>query len=345
MSIQAFLFRQVIRQSIKSPAVMGTIKNRLIPTEMGIAGVRGGINEALARITRVPSFVQVQDVDAGGVPAEWIRVPESDKDAVLIYLHGGAYVLGSAETHRNLAWRLAVKARCRVLLVDYRLAPEHPYPAPVEDAIAAYDWVLEQGFDPSRIGISGDSAGGGLTFATLAKIKDTDRPMPAVAFGISPWTDLACTGKSLRTNAKADPMFDPGAIPRAVDFYLQGADPYDPYASPLYADFEGFPPTMIHVGSSEILLDDARRLAHNMKEAGVLVELEVWRNMPHVWHVFAPFLPESTQAISRGARFLLRHMAEGRERRSASITYLENHRKAPISRAPRRHATVSGEGN
>ena len=161
MSIQAFLFRQVIRRSIKSPAVMGTIKNPMIPTEMGIAGVRGGINEALARITRVPPFVQVQDVDVGGVPAEWIRVPESDKDAVLIYLHGGAYVMGSAETHRNLAWRLAVKARCRVLLVDYRLAPEHPYPAPVEDAIAAYDWVLEQGFDPSRIGIAGDSAGGG----------------------------------------------------------------------------------------------------------------------------------------------------------------------------------------
>lgn len=340
MSVQAFLFRQLIRNSIKSPAVMGPIKNKMFPTEMGIAGMRNGLNEALARFMRLPSFVRVQDVDAGGVPAEWIRVPESDKDAVLIYLHGGAYVFGSAETHRNLAWRLAVQAKCRVLLVDYRLAPEHPYPAPVEDSIAVYDWVLEQGFDPARIGISGDSAGGGLTFATLAKIKDTGRPMPAAAFGISPWTDLACTGKSMRSNARHDPMFDPGAVPRAVDFYLQGADPYDPYASPLYADLEGFPPTMIHVGSSEILLDDSRRLAHNMKEAGVLVELEVWRNMPHVWHVFAPFFPEASQAITRGANFLLRHMAEGQERRSASITYLETHQGKQISRAPRRHASV-----
>lgn len=341
MSVQAFFLRQLIRRSVKTPAIMGAIKNNALPVHRTVAGLRSVMEQFLEAFATTPDFVNVEDVDAGGVPSEWVSVASSDREAVLLYLHGGAYLIGSADTHRGLAWRLAAKAHCRVLMIDYRLAPEHPFPAPVDDAFAAYCWLLDQGFDPDRIGISGDSAGGGLALALLAKLRDEGKPMPAAAFCISPWTDLAATGPSMKTNAKADPMFDPGAVPRAADIYLNGENPYHPYASPLYADPTGFPPVLIHVGSTEILLDDARRMAHNLRMAGVECELDVWADMPHVWHVFGAALPEARAATAKGAAFLENHMAEGAPRRTAEIRELPSAKKAPQrSRGPRRHAVA-----
>ncbi len=345
MSVQSFLLNSLIRGSIKSPAVMGLFKNRAVPADLGIAGARPMIDDLIARYARTPSFVDIRHVNAGGVDAEWVRLPKSDKSKVLVYLHGGAYFFGSPDTHRNLVWRLAAKAGCRVLCVNYRLAPEHPYPAAVEDAYAVYNWLLAQGFDPGSIAMAGDSAGGGLTFATLAKLRDEGVPLPSCAVGLSPWTDLAVTGPSLRTNARRDPMFDPGAIPRAVDLYLQGADPYDPYASPLYADPTGMPPTLIQVGSTEILLDDSRRLAHNFREAGVDVKLRVYQGVPHVWQVLTPLIPEARSAVNEIGVFLKKHMGAEQAigQTTAQVTSLADRRRNNMTgRSPSRHGLARG---
>ena len=346
MSVESRILNSFIRNSIKSPIVMGIFKNRAVPTDVGIAGARPWIDEMIARYIRTPSHVDIRHVDAGGVDAEWVRTPKSDKSKVLLYLHGGAYFFGSPETHRNLVWRLADKAGCRVLCVNYRLAPEHPYPAAVEDAYAAYNWLLAQGFDPGSIAMGGDSAGGGLTFATIAKLRDDGVPVPGCAFGLSPWTDLAVTGPSMRTNGRRDPMFDPGAVPRAADMYLQGADPFDPYASPLYAEAEGFPPTLIQVGSTEVLLDDARRFAHNLREAGVDVKLRVYQNVMHVWQVMSPLIPEARDAVKEIGAFLKAHM--GAEavigKGTAEITSLADRRRSTTDgRAPSRHGLAREE--
>lgn len=346
MSLQRRLINGFLRGSIKSPALNALLKSRNVPTDIGVAAARPRVDEMIARYARTPSFVDVRHVDAGGVDAEWVRVPKSDKTKVLMYLHGGAYFFGSPDTHRNLVWRLASKAKCRVLCVNYRLAPEHPYPAAVEDAYSVYNWLLAQGFDPGSIAIAGDSAGGGLTFATLTKLRDEGVPLPSCAVGLSPWTDLAVTGPSMRTNARRDPMFDPGAVPRAVDLYLQGADPYDPYASPLYADPTGFPPTLIQVGSTEILLDDSRRMAHNFREAGVDVNLRVYQGVPHVWQVMTPIIPEARMAVKEIGGFLASHMGAEQAIGSstAAITSLADKRRSNMEgRAPSRHGLARSD--
>jgi monoterpene epsilon-lactone hydrolase len=193
-----------------------------------------------------------------------------------------------------------------VLCIDYRLAPEHPFPAALDDAVAAYRWLLADGADPRRIAIIGDSAGGGLTFGTLLRLRDEGVAMPAAAAGISPWTDLALTGETLRTNAEADPMLNAAQAPAYARLYLGEADPKHPYASPLYGDARGLPPSLIQVGSDEILLSDAERLAANLRQAGVITELEIWPRMPHVWHLFVRVLPEARRAISQIGDFVRR---------------------------------------
>ncbi|HET6522243.1 MAG TPA: alpha/beta hydrolase, partial [Geminicoccaceae bacterium] len=221
------------------------------------------------------------------------------------------YCWGRPAYFRPLTWRLSAACRMAVFAVDYRLAPEHPFPAAVEDAAAAWRGLLrEAGRDPRRMAIIGDSAGGGLMFATLLSLRDAGDPLPAAAVALSPWTDLAGTGDSLAVNAAADPMFPPseGAIERTAAVYLNGADPRTPLASPLYGDLRGLPPTLIQVGSTEILLDDSRRMAERLRAAGVPVELEVWPSMPHVWHMKADVVPEGRRAIERIGAFVRRHL-------------------------------------
>jgi epsilon-lactone hydrolase len=258
-----------------------------------------------------PSAPQVkcEPVSAGGVKAEWITAPNAAADRAILYLHGGGYIMGSINTHRELIARLSKAAQARILALDYRLAPEHPFPAPVEDTTAAYRWMLAQGLKASRIAVAGDSAGGGLTVAALVAFREAGLPMPAAGIPISPWVDLEAIGESMKSRASQDPIVRPEMIREIANVYLAGQNPRSPLAAPLYADLHGLPPLLIHVGDAEALLDDSRRLADRAKAAGVNVTLEVWPEMPHVWHLFAHFLPEGQRAIDRAGEFVRRHTA------------------------------------
>jgi monoterpene epsilon-lactone hydrolase len=255
-------------------------------------------------VPQPPADTETLRVDAGGVNAHRITTKASEADRHILFLHGGGYILGSPSLYRHFTWRLASAARAGVMCVDYRLAPEHPFPAAVDDAVTAYCWLLAEGVEPTRIVVVGDSAGGGLTYSLLLRLRDEGLPLPAAAVALSPWTDLALTGASLSLNAAADPMLNIGGARRLVDQYLAGADPRTPYASPLYGDPTGLPPSLIQVGSDEVLRDDAQRMADRMRAAGCQVELEIWPRMPHAWHFFAPVLPEARRAIERIGAFV-----------------------------------------
>jgi acetyl esterase/lipase len=251
-----------------------------------------------------PPGTAVDPVDAGGVRAEWVAATGVLPGRVLLYFHGGAFQIGSAAALRHLVALLSGAARARALSVDYRLAPEHPFPAAIEDALAAYRWLLASGVDSALIAVAGDSAGGGLALGALAALRDAGDPMPAGAILLSPWTDLALTGESLRTRAAVDVLIKPDRIAEDAALYLAGADPRHPYASPLYADLRGLPPLLVHVGDAEVILDDSTRLAAKAREAGVEVSLEIWDEMPHVFPAFAGLLPEADQAIERAGDWL-----------------------------------------
>jgi phosphinothricin tripeptide acetyl hydrolase len=246
-------------------------------------------------------------VDAGDVPAEWIATPEAADERVIHYLHGGGYVIGSINTHREMISRIARAAGARVLAIDYRLAPENPFPAAVEDCTAAYRWLLSTGVDPARLVIAGDSAGGGLTVATLVALRDGGEPLPAAAVCLSPWVDLELLGESMTTKAEVDPMMHREVGVQWAKAYLGGAHPRTALAAPLYADLTGLPPLLIQVGTAEALLNDSTRLAERAKSAGVDVALELWDDMIHVWHFFASMLPEGRQAIDRIGEFIRKH--------------------------------------
>ena len=255
----------------------------------------------------VADDVQCEPVQAGGVSAEWIEIPGASEDRVILYLHGGGYAIGSLDTHRDLVSRIARASKARALSIAYRLAPEHPHPAAVEDSTQAYKWLLANGIDPTRITIAGDSAGGGLTVATLVALRDAAEPLPAAGVCLSPWVDLEGTGESMKTRAEADPVVTPQGIRWMAKFYAGDKDPRTPLISPLHADLKGLPPLLIHVGTAEVLLDDSTRLAERAKAAGVDVVLEPWEDMIHVWHYFASMLPEGQQAIDRIGEFIVQH--------------------------------------
>jgi acetyl esterase/lipase len=249
-----------------------------------------------------------QPVDAGGIRAEWIGGPRARDDRATLYLHGGCYGSGSIETHRELMARLSLAASTRVLGLNYRLAPEHPFPAAVEDAAAAYRWLLDAGLDPACIAIAGDSAGGGLALATTIASRDAGLRLPGAVVCLSPWVDLALTGASMATKAGDDPIVSREMLLGWANLYLGGHDSRIPLASPLYANLCGLPPLLIQVGSVEVLLDDAARLAERASTAGVSTTLEVWPEMIHVWHTFAAILPEGREAIARIGDFVRSHL-------------------------------------
>lgn len=257
----------------------------------------------------LPVGIVAEPVMAGGVPGEWVSAPGADRNRVLLCLHGGGYTMGSSKTTSVLASFLSAASGCRVLVIDYRLAPEHPFPAALEDTIAAYRWLLEQGFLPRRIIVTGFSAGGGLALSTLISLRDAGIALSAGAVLVSPWTDLAGTGVSVLTRAEADPWLTDAMNRYHAALYAGGNDLRHPLISPLYADFPGLPPLLIHVGSDEIMLDDSLRVAERATKAGVEVTLEVWEGMWHVWHAFASRLPEGRQAIEHIGQFVRRKMA------------------------------------
>lgn len=268
-----------------------------------VAEMRQGM-EAMTAITPALEGTSFVPADAGGVPVEWTAAPGASEERTILYLHGGGYVIGSIKTHRSLVSRLSAASGARALSVEYRLAPEHPFPAAVEDATCAYRWLLAQGADPARVVVAGDSAGGGLTLATLVALRDAGDPLPAAAVCLSPWVDLEGLGESMTSKADADPMVQREGLLEMAAHYLAGADPRTPTAAPLHADLAGLPPLLIHVGTAETLLDDSTRFAEKARAAGVDVELEPWDEMVHVWHAFAPLLPEAEQAIARVGEYV-----------------------------------------
>jgi acetyl esterase/lipase len=268
------------------------------------------IGQRRARLDGAPRLlppvegVTTERLTAAGMAAAWFSPAGAPNRPAILYLHGGAYQIGSIASHGRLAAGLAMAAGARVLLPEYRLAPEHPHPAAVEDAVAAWRWLLDQGGDPGRLAIAGDSAGGGLTVATMVAARDAGLPLPSAAAVLSPWVDLEGLGESLRTRAELDPVLDASGVAREGAVYLDGLDPHTPLAAPMYADLHGLPPLLIHVGDHEILRDDAVRLAERARADGVEITLEIWPEMIHVWHYFAGLVPESTRALEQVGRFL-----------------------------------------
>ncbi len=277
---------------------------KLPPSDSLTIAERRAQYERAEKVFPTPPDVKVERVSAPAAPAEWLRPPSAVPGRVVLYLHGGGYVIGSPRSHRHLAAAIAGAAGASALLLDYRLAPEHPFPAAVEDATAAYRWLLDQAIAPERIVIAGDSAGGGLTVATLLALREARVPLPAGGVCISPWVDLTCSGASYATKAAADPIVRRAGVEEMARAYLGATPPRTPLASPLFADLRGLPPLLIHVGSDEVLLDDAVQLADRAKAGGVDATLEIYDRMIHVWHWFLPMLDEAQTAVEAIGRFV-----------------------------------------
>ena len=263
----------------------------------------GGLSAA------IPDKVAVVPQALDGLSMDWVTLDEVEQDRVIIYLHGGGYVVGTPEAYRDICWRLAEAAGCRVLFVDYRLAPENPFPAAVEDATAAYRWLLDQGFSPNNIAICGDSAGGGLSTALLVNLKNLGLPQPGCAMLMSPWVDLSCSGDSVTEFDGVDCMLTARSLNTMAEKYLGDRDRQAPLASPLFADLSGLCPISVHVGSQEVLYSDAERLVEKVLAAGGKADLEVWNKMPHVFPVFASRIPEGRVALEKMASFCRQHTA------------------------------------
>ena len=267
----------------------------------------GGIT---AMTRRPPAGARVTPVDAGGSPAAWVAPASADSGAVIYYLHGGGYVFGAMDTYRDLLGRLTRLTGARALWLDYRLAPECPFPAAVDDALAGYRWLLAQDVVPDAIVFAGDSAGGGLALATMLAARDHGLPLPAGAALLSPWTDLTGESETAISRAAVDPMLIGANIAEGGQRYLAGADPRHPLASPLFADLRGLPPLLIHVGDNETLLDDSRLLAERAQAARVEVTLRVWRGMFHVFPIFPSLLPEAREAVDEMVSFILSRVSQ-----------------------------------
>jgi epsilon-lactone hydrolase len=256
----------------------------------------------------LPDRVTYSQCTLASVPALVADAPETDQNTIVLYLHGGAYALGSPRTGLSLACALARRIRARAYSIGYRLAPEHAHPAALQDALAAYRWLLDNGIDNGRVLIAGDSAGGGLTLATLAAARDQGLPLPAAAALFSPWTDLSLSGASIQDKAADDPILNPEGLRRRAREYLGGLSPEDPLASPLFADLSGLPPLQIHVGSHEVLLNDATRIASRAACQDVHVELQAWPRMPHVFPSREHQLPQADAALDAAGAFAARHL-------------------------------------
>jgi epsilon-lactone hydrolase len=260
--------------------------------------------DALGAQYPLPGDVQLDPVVANGIRAEWTTTPEADPAHAILFLHGGGYMAGSLVSHRHMIAFAGREARARTLALDYRLAPEHTFPAALEDALAGYRFLLSQGFEPARIAIAGESAGGGLAIATLVSLRDSGLGLPACAWLSSPWVDLEADGESMDSKAAVDPMIQKPYLLELAAAYLKDADPRSPLASPIHADLRGLPPMLIQVGSAETLLDDSVRLARAAAMADVRVTLEVWPDMIHAWHLFYQQLGAGRRALAAVGTFI-----------------------------------------
>jgi epsilon-lactone hydrolase len=268
-----------------------------------LAEIRAGY-DSRGDLYPLPGDATVSEADAGGVPAHWISLPGTDAGRVLLYLHGGGYQLGSVKSHGELAARLGRASGRRVLLPEYRLAPEHPFPAAVDDVLTVWRWLRTgQGLPASAVAVAGDSAGGGLAVALMATLRDAGEDLPAAAVLMSPWTDLSFSGASMTEREAEDPVLTPDEIREFAAIYLAGADPRAPQASPLFARLDGLPPLLIQVGTAELLLSDSEELAASAAAAGVDVTVQLCEGAPHVYQAM-PDTPEAVEATDQAGAFL-----------------------------------------
>lgn len=264
----------------------------------------------------VPSDVHIARAQVGGVPGEWLITGRRVRsNRVVLYFHGGAYFFGSPRSHRAVTWRLSHYCRAKVLALDYRQPPDWSYPAPLEDAVRAYRALLDMGYSSDHIVLAGDSAGGNLALVTLLRLRELGLPMPSSAVLISPWGDLTCSGDSMRDNAEKDPLIPLPALNLVSASYSRGYDPASPMISPVFADFTGLPPLLVQVGSTELLYSDSVRISQQAERAGVACQLQVWEQMPHVFHALAAWLPEARHALQEIGAFVHGHL-DDRDRHS-----------------------------
>ncbi|WP_271201459.1 alpha/beta hydrolase [Methylopila turkensis] len=301
VSVRARMLRLALRYAVK-PRLLG---------EPDLLRLRAEV-DAVARLAPdAPRNVERRATRVGGLAAEAHAPVGFAGSRVLLYLHGGAFVAGSPRTHRGISGRLARGVGATTITPDYRLAPEHPFPAALEDALGVYEALLESGVAPGAIGLVGDSAGGNLVFALMLDLKRRGLPQPAAAVALSPFVDLTGSGESMSGNKALDPFLEPEGLPALVAAYAPGRDPRDPLVSPLYGDLAGLPPCFVQCGGDEILRDDSVRMNAALLAAGVDATLEIWPQMPHVWQAFARFLPEGRSAIARIVAFLDARLAAG----------------------------------
>ena len=298
---QRLVNKRSIRSRLLSTLLRWRLKPKLTSADFDPQRFRRWLERSSAKRKPCPD-VSIRAVEEGSVRGEWHLPSAAPAGQCLLYLHGGGYVFGSPRTYRSFTTHLAKVSNCGLFSLDYRLAPESPFPAAVEDALAAYAWLLQR-FPARRIMLAGDSAGGGLALALIHALKAADQPLPGGAMLLSPYTDLLATGESLHSNGKSCAMFDANSIRRAAETYLAGQDGASPLASPLYGDFTGFPPVLIQVSDNEVLRDDSLRLAERMDQAGVAVRLDIWRGQAHVWPTFHPLLPEAAASLRDLAAF------------------------------------------
>src|SRR5689334_17607850 len=250
---------------------------------------------------------QFEKVSANGVPVEWFRREDAADGPVVLYLHGGGYGLGTIDTHRDLIARIARASRANAVAVEYRLAPEHRFPAQLEDAVTVYRWLLAQGVSPKRLVVSGDSAGGGLAIALMVMLRDSGDPLPAAAVLLSPWGDLEGLGTTIDENHRYD-YISRRALAQYRKRFCDDEHVRHPHAAPLYAELKDLPPTLIQAGSAEVLLDDTRRITERARAAGVNVSLRIWEDMIHVWQLFAFLIPQGAAAIEEIGTFVREHV-------------------------------------
>jgi len=275
---------------------------------LSYAEQRAQSGQMISSMAPMPADAKTEQLTVAGVPALWVEVPECDRQRAVLYLHGGGYVVGSILSHQELAARIARAAKARVLVLDYRLAPESPYPAAVTDAVGAYQFLLEAGFAPSRLTIAGDSAGGGLTVVTLAALRDRGLPLPGAGVALSPWADLTLSGETITTKAAEEAVLSLDTLRLWASLYAAVTDPADPAISPVNADLTGLPPLLVQVGTSEVLLSDAERLAERVRAAGGAVDYQPEDGLFHCYQLF-PIYPEAFSAVERIGQFILRHTA------------------------------------
>jgi acetyl esterase/lipase len=299
MSEQASQIREFYRANVK-PHMQG---------ELNVEERRVRQNAMLSSQTPAPADVQIESIHPGDISTERLSTPTALPNAAILYFHGGGYSVGTAQSVRPMAWRLAKLTDVPVYVINYRLAPEHPYPAGLDDCEQAYDALLEQGIPASSIVVAGDSSGGTFTFALVHRLKAANKPQPAALVGLSSITDLTCSGTSFNANVDADVLITPKFMRWVVSMYIaQSKDLTNPFLSPLYGDVAGFPPTYLLASADEILLDDSTRMAEKMQKAGVAVTLDVWPELWHDWPVNADMVPEGVQALEKIAVFIVNHI-------------------------------------